>query len=459
MRAAIVGGGLCGNLLALSLALRGFCVSVFEKRAHPASAALDGGRSINLALAARGIAALERFGAFGAVEPLLLPMRGRMVHEPDTAPRLIPYGASGECIYSVSRAALNRALFELAQQHRNVTFHFECECRGVDPHSGKPIVCTDGRETALTADVVFATDGAGSAVRRSLAARGLIQTDETMLEHGYKELDIAARSSKAGPAFALEPTALHIWPRGQFMLIALPNLDASFTATLFLARRGEPSFDSLGPADIESFFANEFNDALPLIDGLAKQFTRNAVGELGTVRCNQWHSGSCLLVGDAAHAIVPFHGQGMNAAFEDVAVLDGLLAESGAGAADWPAIFAEFQRRRIDNTNAIADMAIENYEEMRDSVRNPKFLLQRQLALELERRFPERFASRYSMVMFRPEIPYAQAYARGNRQKAILRELTDDTLRLAEVDFARAATLIAALPPLDQSSPAPRASH
>jgi kynurenine 3-monooxygenase len=446
-RIAIIGGGLCGNLLAICLAIRGFSVSVFEKRAHPARTAATGGRSINLALAARGICALERFGTLGAVEQLLLPMRGRMIHELAAAPKLIPYGGAGECIYSVSRAALNRVLFEAAAQHRNVEFHFECECRGLDPLSRMPIIDSVGRRITLDSDVVFAADGAGSIVRRALASAGAIDVEESMLEHGYKELSIAAGGSTAEPSFAMDPAALHIWPRGEFMLIALPNTDASFTATLFLARRGNPGFDTLGAADVESFFATEFADALPLIEGLQDQFKRNAVGELGTVRCDRWHCGRTMLIGDAAHAIVPFHGQGMNAAFEDIAVLDSLLGES-PGTPDWPEIFVQFQQQRIENTNAIAAMAIENYEEMRKSVREPKFLLQRALALELERRFPDRFASRYAMVMFRPDISYQQAWERGNRQQGILNELTEHAEQIDDVDFSRAADLIATLPNL-----------
>lgn len=271
-----------------------------------------------------------------------------------------------------------------------------------------------------------------------------------MLAHGYKELSIAPKRDEESPRFALHPGALHIWPRGQFMLIALPNTDASFTATLFLALNGNPGFDTIGPAEVESFFAAQFPDALRLIEAIRQQFEKNVVGELGTVRCDKWHAGKCLLIGDAAHAIVPFHGQGMNAAFEDVAALDTLLEESSHGEADWPEIFAEFERRRIDNTNAIADMAIENYEEMRDTVRDPGFLLRRELALELERRFPAQFASRYSMVMFHPEIPYAQAYTRGARQQAILHDLTERAASLGDIDFSRAAALVKELPHLGQ---------
>ncbi|HMB74304.1 MAG TPA: NAD(P)/FAD-dependent oxidoreductase [Gammaproteobacteria bacterium] len=447
--AAIIGGGLCGNLLAIALARRGLSVEVFEKRSYEHSRSPDGGRSINLALAARGIAALERFDALAAVAPLMLPMRGRMIHEADAHARFAPYGAAGECIYSVSRAALNRTLGEMAARKYAVRFHYGCECTGLDPRTLEPIVSADGRSRRLDAEVVFAADGAGSVVRQALADTGTISSEESLLDHGYKELTIPPSTQTDAAAFALDPEALHIWPRGEFMLIALPNTDRSFTATLFLARQGNPSFASVDASNVERFFAAEFTDALPLLERLAAEFADNAVGVMGTVRCTSWHAKHCLLIGDAAHAIVPFHGQGMNAAFEDIAELDALIDDCPRAAAGWERLFEEFERTRIARTNAIADMALENYREMRDSVRDPAFTLQRELALELERRFPDRFASRYSMVMFRPELSYTQAQDRGSRQSGILRELTRDAASLDDVDFERAAGLLAQLPQLE----------
>jgi kynurenine 3-monooxygenase len=450
-RTAIIGGGLCGNLLAIGLARRGFAVEVFERRTRPVAGITSEGRSINLALAERGLEALRRFTVLGAIEPMLLPMRGRMIHESSTQPVLVPYGSAGECIYSVSRAALNYELYQLAVS-RGVRFHFESECTGYDQASGRPVVANAAQPTLSEFDVVFAADGAGSIMRRSFTTQGLISTSETLLEHGYKELSVApldTEESDAGPKFALQPDALHIWPRSEFMLIALPNTDCSFTATLFLSRKESPGFDDLNAENIEAFFLSQFADVSPLIENLPDQFARNAIGELGTVRCTSWHHGNCLLIGDAAHAIVPFHGQGMNAAFEDVLAFDELLDEHFSGDAsdsvDWPALFREFETRRMPNTDAIADMALENYLEMRERVRDPEFLLQRSLALELERRFPDQFISRYAMVMFRPDIPYAQAQQVGRLQSRMLRDLTRGATRLEDINFARAAERIAEL--------------
>ncbi len=439
-RLCILGGGLAGNLLAICLARRGFSVQVLERRQQYENSVSSGGRSINLALASRGIAALEKFEAFDAIEPLLIPMAGRMLHEVGKPPAFVPYGQSSqECIYSVSRSELNFQLYKIATEVYGVRFRFDCECTGIESDSLYPILRFGNATELLPSKTVFATDGAGSAIRRSLEGMGAVESSETFLDHGYKELTIAAR---AKGTFALDPGALHIWPRGEFMLIALANKDGSFTVTLFLPMTGTTSFQSLNEASIEAFFAAQFPDALPLFEDLQGQFTANPTGILGTVRCAPWsHSGRYLLMGDAAHAIVPFHGQGMNAAFEDVLVLDQLLDKQ----LDWAATFHAFEQARLNNTEAIADMAIENYLEMRDTVRDPKFLLQRELALELERRYPNQFIPRYSMVMFHPEIPYCEAQTRGARQKQLLIELTQDAQRISDVDFDAADALIASL--------------
>ena len=286
----------------------------------------------------------------------------------------------------------------------------------------------------------IATDGAGSAVRASLAAAGLLSVREEWLAHDYKELTVPP-----GAAGTLERQALHIWPRGGFMLIALPNTDGSFTATLFLAREGPQSFAALGtPQAVTQFFSREFGDALPLLPDLPAQFAAHPQGQLGTVHTAPWHlNGQVLLLGDAAHAIVPFHGQGMNAAFEDCSVLDELLARH----ADWQGLFGEFERSRRPNTAAIARMALENYTEMRDSVLDARFVRRRTIAMALERRFPGRFIPRYSMVMFHPEIPYAEALRRGEVQAQLLEEL--DPGSGTEPDPALAARLVnERLPPL-----------
>jgi len=440
-RIAIIGGGPAGSLLAILLARRGLKPVVVERGPQFSYDAPRGGRSINLALAARGIAALRRVGIEAEVAKLLIPMRGRMVHDSSGAQRFLPYGQRAtEEIYSVSRATLNTLLYELAAKRHGVEYRFGQQCVGVDG-DGTPLIDTGAGPQRLEADVVLAADGAGSEVRRALAANGAITSREELLDHGYKELTLAAR----GGDFALAANALHIWPRGGFMLIGLPNPDHTFTATLFLPHRGEPSFASVGAARARAFFEREFADAVPLIPALEREYADHPVGLLGTVHCRPWSfANRVLLVGDAAHAIVPFHGQGMNAAFEDCVALDELIGRHQVvGGHDWPAIFAAFETVRAPNAHAIAEMALENYREMREDVRDPKFQLRADLSFELERRFPGRFIPRYSMVMFHPEISYAEAQRRGALQAEILRELSDSVESLRQVDFARAATLVA----------------
>lgn len=439
----IVGAGLAGALLALLFARRGLRVSLYERRPDPRQTEPESGRSINLALAARGMRALERAGVMERVRPLLIPMRGRMVHDLSGHAALQPYGQrEHEVIWSVGRADLNRVLIEEAARHASVRVRFSQLCLGADlqhdrlhfrdPASGAV------HEAALTPTI--ASDGAGSALRASLAAVGLVSAREEWLDHDYKELTMPAAA-----AGSLERNALHIWPRGGFMLIALPNIDGSFTATLFLARSGEKSFAALGTsAAVAQFFEREFADAVPLLPDLTAQFAAHPQGQLGTVHAAPWHlAGRVLLLGDAAHAIVPFHGQGMNAAFEDCTTLDELLAGGG----DWQALFAQFERVRRPNTAAIAQMALENYSEMRDAVLDARFVRRKAIAMGLERRFPERFIPRYSMVTFHPEITYAEALRRGAVQAQLLEELDPGTG--GEPDAALAEKLISErLPPI-----------
>ena len=433
----IVGAGLAGALLALLLARRGLKVALYERRPDPRQSAPERGRSINLALAARGIRALERAGVMEEVRPLLLPMRGRMVHAPSGEQALQPYGQRAhEVIYSVGRADLNRVLIEAAARHAGVGVHFNQACLGVDLAGARLRLrdAASGTEHALALAPTIATDGAGSTVRAALAAAGHLRVREDWLDHDYKELTVPA----VGGRHALEPQALHVWPRGGFMLIALPNSDGSFTATLFLARTGEASFAALAtPEAVAAFFAREFADAAARMPRLTQEFFSHPQGQLGTVHAAPWHlGGEVLLLGDAAHAIVPFHGQGMNAAFEDCTVLDELVDTPGG----WEAVFARFEAARRPNAEAIAQMALENYTEMRDFVRDERFVRRQGLAMALERRFPERFIPRYSMVMFHPEIPYAEALRRGALQARLLEELDAGAAR--EPDPALAAALV-----------------
>jgi kynurenine 3-monooxygenase len=435
----IVGAGLAGALLAVLLARRGFKVTLFERRPDPRDAEAAGGRSINLALAARGIRALERAGVMDRIRPLLITMRGRMVHETSGATTLHPYGQrEHEVIYSVGRAALNRLLIEEAARHDNVDMRFEQTCIAAIPE--KNVLRFHDRKNRTEYDEpltpTIATDGAGSAVRTGLARTQQVEVKEDWLDHDYKELTIPARTGER----VLDPNSLHIWPRGGFMLIALPNTDGSFTATLFLARTGRNSFASLkDPAAADEFFKREFADAVPLMPDLLQEVAAHPQGQLGTVHLAPWHiGGSVLLLGDAAHAIVPFHGQGMNAAFEDCSVLDGLLDRHD----EWESVFAEFSHLRRPNAAAIAAMALENYTEMRDTVLEAGFVRRKAIAMDLERRFPDRFIPRYSMVMFHPEIPYAEAQRRGKVQAEILLELDSRRDASGQTDAQLAATLV-----------------
>jgi kynurenine 3-monooxygenase len=430
----IVGAGPTGALLAILLARRGRKIELFESRPDLRQQAAGSGRSINLALADRGIHALKAAGVFNAVESALLPMRGRLIHSENRETAFQPYGQRpNEVIYSVSRHRLNQALIEAAANQPGVQLHFQHRLEGADFAANTAQIrdLENDRVLAVPMQPLLATDGAGSAVRREMAAQKLIQASEIDLEHGYKELSIPA-----GPqgSFRMANDALHIWPRGNFMLIALPNADGSFTATLFLPKLGTVSFASLRDADsVEEFLARNFPDARELMPNALAEFNAHPVGFLGTVAAQPWHTeGHATLIGDAAHAMVPFHGQGMNCCFEDCIEFDACAARH----ASWETVFAEFGAARKPNTDAIAAMALENYMEMRESVAEPKFQLQQALSLELERRFPQRFIPRYSMVMFHHEIPYLTAQRRGAAQSKILSDLTRGSVStLAEFDF------------------------
>jgi kynurenine 3-monooxygenase len=434
----IIGAGLCGSLLAIMLKRRGCDVSVLERRADPRAGTAVAGRSINLALSARGIRALRHAGVFSKVAPLLMPMRGRIIHNEDGSAELQPYGQrEDEQIFSVSRAELNRILTDTAECEYDISVTFEQEAREFDTASGELRV-TDlahGRQYTLRHQPVVAADGAGSAIRRALGAS--IGATEALLPHGYKELSIPPGP---GGRHRIEAGGLHIWPRGGFMLIALPNPGGDFTLTLFMPDEGRHGFDSLDDSTkVRTFFLRWFADIVPLIPDLTETFLTNPVGILGTVRCRRWHDGgNVLLIGDAAHAIVPFHGQGMNLAFEDCMLLERILGTKQ----DWEETFAAFETEQLPNANAIADMALENYVEMRDTVRDPRYRLRKELSFELERRLPGRFIPRYSMVMFHDEIPYAVAQQRGAVQQELLDELVRNAGSLDEIDLNAAETMV-----------------
>lgn len=441
----VIGAGLAGSLIAILLARRGHTVRIYERLPDMRRARIPAGRSINLALAARGIRALEIAGVMEQVLPLLIPMPGRVLHDVDGQLTFVPYGQrEHEIIYSVSRPGLNRILLDAAEQ-AGVEISFQCSAIAAD-FRRRCVVLRDessGRLEDHPMNRVIGADGAGSALRRALVSELDVPCSEELLRHGYKELMLPPGG---GNRHQIEKNALHIWPRGGFMLIALPNLDGSFTVTLFLPQHGENSFASLMDSTrIDAFFARHFPDVHALMPNLAAEFLQHPTGFMGTVRCERWSvEDQLLLIGDAAHAITPFHGQGMNCAFEDCRELVDLLNDH-----EWSAAFSAFERDRRPHTDAIADMAIENYLEMRDTVRDPEFHLQKTLSLELERRFPQRFVPRYSMVMFHDEIPYGMALERGRIQNKILAQLTRNANSLAAIDFEAASRMIEErLPPL-----------
>ncbi len=437
----IVGGGLAGSLLSVMLGQRGYDVTVYERRPDMRKQDVDGGRSINLALAERGIDALNRAGLMDEVQELLIPMAGRQLHLSGGEQEFSPYGQRDhEVIYSVSRELLNGLMMTAAEEHELVNVVFNTSCESVD-FENKKVTFRDMVQDStfeVDYDIIIGCDGAGSRVRRQMLP--LIDGSESnseFLDHDYKELTIPGGDN--GEHQILRE-ALHIWPRGGYMLIALPNLDGSFTVTLFLAKEGKPSFASLEDREeLIKFFHDQFPTAVEYIPNLEEEYFENPTGLLGTLRCEPWYLGdSAVILGDASHAIVPFHGQGMNAGFEDCAVLCKLL---DCHEQDWSKTIAEFSEVRKPDADAIADMALENYITMRDSVRDEKFQLKKELGFELERRYPNRFIPRYSMVMFHT-IRYSIVYERGKIQDEILSQLTENITSVDEVDFDMAAGLV-----------------
>ncbi len=428
----LVGGGLSGALLALMLARRGVKVTVYERRADQRADQIEEGRSINLALSARGIHALSLVGLDSEVLARAIPMRGRYIHPVSGPCSLIPYGRKpDEVIHSVSRRGLNAHLLDALSREANATVHFQHRCTHYNPRAGALTVYDEATTNEFTTEVscVIGTDGAASAVRDAMMHSSRMNYSQAYLEHGYKELTIPPA---ADGSLRIEPNALHIWPRGGFMMIALPNLDRSFTCTLFLPHVGTPGFDQLSTREAASgFFARTFPDALPLLPNLEDEFFRNPTGGLVTVRCSPWHfDGRALLLGDAAHAIVPFFGQGMNCAFEDCEVLLNLFDQH---AANWDEVFPRFFEARKPNTDAIAQLALDNFVEMRDTSGDPRFARKRQLEHKLEERFPGQFVSKYAMVSFH-RVPYLEALERGRVQDRILMDVCSRASSLAEID-------------------------
>jgi len=426
MRVAIIGGGLAGSLLSVYMARRGYEVHIFEKRSDSRKKGYVGGRSINLALSHRGIRALQDVGVAEEILPLAIPMRGRMLHSLEGEQSFFPYGKNeNEYINSISRGGLNEALIAIAEKYPNVHYHFDTPCVDIDFDEKKLYF----ENQTFVADVIFATDGAGSVIRQKMVAKGLCQDHTEFLEHGYKELEIPA--GKNGE-FLLDKHSLHIWARDSFLLIALPNLNGSFTVTLFLQNKGEESFESLStPQKARAFFEKYFADALALMPDFEEDFFQNPVGLLGTLRAYPWAYKNTLLLGDAAHAIVPFYGQGMNASFEDCFLLNRLIDTHQE---KWETIFQQFQQERKKDADAIADLALENFYEMRDKVNDVEFQRMRKLEYILENAYPD-YHSKYSMVTFHPEIPYSVARDKGNKQNEYLLKLCLENENIENLNY------------------------
>ena len=443
----IVGGGLAGPLLAVLLARDGWSVDVFERRGDPRVFGYAGGRSINLALAERGRHALRVADVEADVMRLAVMMRGRMVHFADGHQALQRYGRDdNEVIWSVSRADLNIALLNAAEA-AGARLHFDRRLERVDFDAGVAHFVGEGEDIAHRFGALLGCDGAGSGLRAAMAGRIALAERIEVMPHGYKELEIPPG---ADGDFQLEAHALHIWPRGDYMCIALPNDERTFTVTLFLPSEGPVSFATVADADAaHALFARDFPDALPLIPDLRRDYEANPTGMLATLYLERWHlGGQAVLLGDAAHAMVPFHGQGMNCAFEDCVALAAHLrplspVHGGAGESDdaLATAFAAFAAQRMPDALAIQRMAIENYLEMRDRVDDDDYLVQRELERALAERHPGRFVPRYAMVSFM-RIPYAEAFARGELQRALLVELTRGRRTLDGLDWDAADALV-----------------
>lgn len=419
----IVGAGLVGSLISIYLAKRGYAVTVFESRFDMRTHMFGGGRSINLALSARGIRALEEVGLANHMKEHSVPMNGRMMHNTQGQLTFQPYGEKGQFINSISRSGLNMALISEAEK-QGVEFQFEHRCLNVDLDKTELTFQFFGSTVHHRADAIIGADGTFSAVRAAFKGIDPFDYSEHYVEHGYKELRIPP---VAGGGFPMEKNALHIWPRESFMLIALPNPDATFTCTLFLPFEGDVSFAQLQtPPKIHAFFEKIFPDAAPLMPTLIEDFRDNPTSSLVTIRCYPWTKENVLLLGDAAHGIVPFYGQGMNAGFEDCRIFNHLLDQFDD---DWELAYAEFQRLRKPDADAIAQLALDNFVEMRDLVGTADFLLRKKIEARLHELYPKRWIPLYSMVTFHDHVRYSEAYETGQKQKKIM----DQVMKTPEI--------------------------
>ena len=417
----ILGAGLVGSLLSIYLSRRGYAVKVYERRGDMRKEDMIAGRSINLALSDRGIKALEEVGLMDEVRKICIPMHGRFLHNADGSTAYQPYGNEGQFINSVSRGELNKKLMDLAEQH-GAEIIFNEMCKSIDWKNDEVIFENTLNYKLQTTNykLCFGSDGAYSAARLTHHLQhDRFQYQQYYIDFGYKELCIPPGQNEN---FQLEKNALHIWPRGNYMLIALPNIDGSFTCTLFFPFEGDPSFASLDTKEkLRLFFKKTFTDAEQLMPTLEEDFFRNPTSSLVTVKCFPWiREDKFALIGDAAHAIVPFFGQGMNCGFEDCAVLNGLMDKHKE---NWITILSEYQQLRKPDADAIADLALNNFVEMRDKVADPKFLLQKKIEAAFSKKYPDKWIPAYSQVTFSPQIRYSTALKNSIRQEGIMQQI------------------------------------
>ncbi len=420
---AIIGGGLSGSLLAICLAKKGFQIDVYERRGDIRKGQADAGRSINLALSTRGIEALNKVGLSEKVLEDAIPMNGRMMHDKLGNLTYQPYGKHGQYINSVSRSGLNIKLLELADEYENVNLYFNHKCIEADLNQNTcKMQNKEGVIFDINANIMFGSDGAFSAIRSEMQKLNRFNYSQTYENYGYKELEIV---SKPGGDFMIDKNALHIWPRGEFMMIALPNPEGSFTCTLFLAYEGEISFENLKTKEqVAVFFNTYFADAVTMMPNLIEDFFSNPTGSLTTIRCNPWVHKKFALIGDAAHAVIPFYGQGMNCSFEDVKELDEII---DLHYPNWDLILNKYQEARIVNANAIADLACKNFVEMRDLVGRKDFMHFKHIEHQLTEHYPELFKSQYSLVSF-STLPYSYALGQGYKNEALIQHIIEHQL-------------------------------
>jgi len=427
-KTTIIGAGLVGSILAVYLRKQGYQVSVYERRPDMRKAKMSAGRSINLALSDRGIKALEEVGLMDEIRKICIPMHGRYIHNVDGSTAYQAYGKEGQFINSVSRGELNKTLMTLAEQE-GASIHFNHKCDHID-WSKKEIRFTDtsaDQSFSTGQDLIFGSDGAFSAARLSHQLQhDRFQYQQYYIDFGYKELSIPPA---ADGSFQMEKNALHIWPRGNYMLIALPNIDGTFTCTLFFPFEGDPSFQSLDTIEkAKSFFATAFADAYAMMPDFENEWKNNPNASLVTVKCHPWvREDYFALIGDAAHAIVPFFGQGMNCGFEDCSVLNGLINKHNHS---WPEIMNEYQTLRKPDGDAIATLALNNFIEMRDKVADPQFLLQKKIEARFNSKHPDLWTPAYSLVTFSPNVRYSEALERGTRQQ----EIMDEVMKMENIE-------------------------